>query len=302
MIVAFLEAMRFGLESKVNLKLRNLRFLEEIPRICYNSQTNKLLEMKMTTKTKSRCQILNREWLKVLAMLFMVFDHAYMTVVNVAGYGWMTQIGRIAFPIFAFEIAEGYTHTSDKSKYLRNMLIFALISEIPYNLMMGGEIIGPFHQNVMFTFLLALAFLKLIDKVLARRFHLAIKVICIAGICVLSVITGTIAFVDYSGFGVLTVLIFYLAKLMPKKYIEMAVQFVGLWYINWVCLGGKVLIFSNGFEFPEQGLALLSLVFIWLYNGEKSLTGKSEKAFKYFCYWFYPGHILLLSFIALYLI
>ncbi len=221
--------MRFALESKVNLKLRNLRFLEEIPRIYYHSQTNKLLEMKITTKTKSRCRILNREWLKVLAMLFMVFDHAYMTVVNVAGYGWMTQIGRIAFPIFA------------------------LISEIPYNLMMGGEIIGPFHQNVMFTFLLALVFLKLIDKVLACSFHLAIKVICIAGICVLNVITGTIAFVDYSEVGVLTVLIFYLAKLMPKKYIELAVQFIGLWYINWVCLGGKVLIFPNGFEFPSRG-------------------------------------------------
>lgn len=49
---------------------------------------------------------------------------------------------------------------------------------------------------------------------------------------------------------------------MPKKYIELAVQFIGLWYINWVCLGSKVLIFPNGFEFPEQGLALLSLVFI----------------------------------------
>ena len=96
--------MRFALKSKVNLKLRNLRFLEEILRICYNSQTNKFLEMKMTTKIKSRCQILNREWLKVLAMLFMVFDHAYMTVVNVAGYGWMTQIGRIAFPILHLKL------------------------------------------------------------------------------------------------------------------------------------------------------------------------------------------------------
>lgn len=256
----------------------------------------------MIAQTKKRYQILNRETLKCLAMIFMVLDHAYMTVVHVGGYGWMTQIGRIAFPIFAFQIAEGYTHTSNKKKYLLNMFLFALVSEIPYNLMMGGELIGPFHQNVMFTFLLALVFLMLIDKVRALRLPLLIKALLIGGVCVLSVVVGTLTFVDYSGFGVLTVLVFYIAGLMPNNYLEFAVQFAGLWMINWVWLGGKVLIFSSGFEFPEQGLALLSLVFIGLYNGKKSLTGNKDKAFQFFCYAFYPLHILLLSLTALYLL
>ncbi|MEG0692172.1 MAG: TraX family protein [Oscillospiraceae bacterium] len=256
----------------------------------------------MTLQETRWLPTLSREWLKGLAMLFMVFDHAYMTVVNVAGYQWMTQIGRIAFPIFAFQIAEGYAHTSSKNKYLLNMLIFALISEIPYNLMMGGEVIGPFHQNVMFTFLIALVFLKFIDKVLLLNIHWAIKAVFIGGICTLSVVVGTLTFVDYSGFGVLTVLIFYIAKLMPKQYMTITIQVLGLWMINYIYLGGKVIILPGGYEFPEQAFALLSLLFIWMYSGKKSLKGKSEIRFKYFAYLFYPAHILALSLISLYLL
>lgn len=181
------------------------------------------------------------------------------------------------------------------------MFLFALVSEIPYNLMMGGELIGPFHQNVMFTFFIALVFLKLIDKVLAMKNNYLIKIILIGGICLLSVIVGTLTFVDYSGFGVLTVLVFYIGKKMPKPYIEIAFQVLSLWMINGVFLGGKVIILPDGFKFPEQAFALLSLIFIWLYNGKKSLSGTAEQVYKYFSYLFYPVHILLLSLAALYL-
>lgn len=259
-------------------------------------------KVNVETNTKLSFRFISREWLKILAMIFMTLDHAYMTIVHTAGYGWMTTIGRIAFPIFAFQVAEGYVHTSDKKRYILNMLVFALISEIPYNLMMGGQIIGPFHQNVMFTFLLALLFLLLIDRVLAMGVHTVIKALLTAGVCLLAVIAGTLTFVDYLGFGVVTVLLFYISRLMPNKPLEMAVQLVGLWAINWVALGGRVFILSNGFELPQQGFALLSLVFIWLYNGKKSLSGTPAKVFKYFGYLFYPAHILLFSLLTLYVL
>lgn len=260
------------------------------------------VEEHMISEKQRTYQFLSREWLKGLAMLFMLLDHAYMTVVSAAGFQWMTQVGRLAFPIFAFQIAEGYTHTSSKKRYMLHMLVFALISEIPFNLMMGGELLGPFHQNVMFTFLLALAFLRLIDRVRALRIHVVFRLALIGGICALSVAVGTLTFVDYYGFGVLTVLIFYIAKLMPKRYLEMAVQVAGLWAINWVFMGGRVLILPNGFEFPQQALALLSLLFIWAYNGKKSLSGKADKVFQYVSYAFYPAHILILSLLAMYVL
>ncbi len=256
----------------------------------------------MRTNKVYKYQIISREGLKILAILFMVLDHAYMTVVRVPGYQWMTRLGRIAFPIFAFQITEGYIHTSNKKKYTLTMLVFALISEIPYNLMMGGEIIGPFHQNVMFTFLIALLLLMLIDKIVSGKMHLFLKILLIAAVCLLGFVAGTLTLVDYLGFGVLTVLIFYIARLMPKRYLEMIVQAIGLWVINWELLGGMVIILPNGFEFPEQGLALCSLVFIWLYNGKKKLSGTADRVFKYFSYFFYPAHILILSLIALYVL
>lgn len=255
----------------------------------------------MSQKSRS-LQILNRESLKLIAMIFMLLDHAYMTVVSASGFEWMTQLGRMAFPIFAFQIVEGYTYTSNKSKYIRNMFLFALLSEIPFNLMMGAEWLGPFHQNVMFTFFEALLFLRLLDKVYQSKKNIVLKMLLIGGICILSNIVGTLTFVDYYGFGVLTVLIFYIAKRMSNVILRVMVQIIGLFAINYVFLGGKVIILSNGFEFPEQAFAMFSLIFIWCYNGKKALHGTVEKVFKYGSYLFYPVHILILSIIALYVL
>lgn len=244
-------------------------------------------------------QILSREWLKIFAIIFMVFDHAYMTVVNVPGHLWMTMLGRLAFPIFAFQVSEGFIHTHNKKRYIINMLIFALISEIPYNLMMGATIFNIFHQNVMFTFLEALLFLDIIEKVIKSSKKIIIKIILIALLCLASGIIGTITLVDYMGAGVLTVIMFYLTSLIPNNSLKMLSQLAGLWYINFVILSGQVIILNNGWELPIQGLAILSLVFIFLYNGKKTLSGTPDKIFKYFSYVFYPAHILILSAISL---
>lgn len=254
----------------------------------------------MSGKT-AKIQFLSREILKVLAMFFMILDHAYMTVVSQPGFQWMTMLGRLAFPIFAFQITEGYTYTSSKKKYILYMLLFACISEIPYNLMMGGEIMGLFHQNVMFTFLIALLLLCLLDKIFTSARHILLKVLLTAGVCLLGVVLGTLMFVDYSGFGVLTVLVFYIAKQLPRKSLTILFQLIGLGAINLVFLGGQVYILSNGLEIPTQGLALLSLPLIWCYNGRKVFSGITASVFKYASYLFYPAHILILVMVALYL-
>ena len=101
----------------------------------------------------------NKRWgidaltLKLLAMAFMLLDHTWATVWSVP---WFTMIGRLAFPIFAFQIVEGFYHTSDRKRYMKRMALFALLSEIPFNLMVSDSLIYPFHQNVMLTFLIAL--------------------------------------------------------------------------------------------------------------------------------------------------
>ena len=71
--------------------------------------------------------LINANTLRLIACILMLMDHAWATVIP--GSDWLTYAGRMAFPIFAFQIAEGFFHTSDFKKYARRLFIFGLISE-----------------------------------------------------------------------------------------------------------------------------------------------------------------------------
>ena len=91
-----------------------------------------------------KVQILDGTTLKIIAMISMVFDHVGdMFFPDVM---WPRMIGRLAMPIFSFFIAEGFAHTRDKKKYLGRLGLFALISEIPFDLAFDGRL-GLGHQN-----------------------------------------------------------------------------------------------------------------------------------------------------------
>ena len=99
------------------------------------------------TQKKNRGFGLSAFDLKLMAMAFMLCDHMWATIIP--GNNWMTYLGRMAFPIFAFQTAQGYIHTRDFKAYCKRLALFALISEIPFNLMISSSPISPFHQNVM---------------------------------------------------------------------------------------------------------------------------------------------------------
>jgi len=233
--------------------------------------------------------------LKLLAMAFMLCDHLWATVIH--GNDWLTCVGRLAFPIFAFQIAEGYAHTRDRKAYRRRMLVWALISEIPFNLMTGGGLINPFHQNVMFTFWIALLLLGRIDRAVKRGD--AVGGLITLGWTLLGFLIGTLTMVDYYGYGILMVILFYIGRKTPA---EKLLHLIAMYWINFRMMGGLVYpfeIFGREFLFPQQGFAILSLIPIWLYNGRQ---GVSSKAVRTACYAFYPAHILILSLIAMFVL
>lgn len=230
---------------------------------------------------------MNRDILKLSAIIFMLLDHMWATIIP--GNQWMTYVGRMAFPIFAFQIAEGFIHTSDFGNYAKRLFIFALVSEIPFNLFYGSSYIYPFHQNVMFTLLLGLLAVKAISKFQAER-TLKNGAIAVGG-GLGAVILGAVGFVDYGAMGVMTVILFYLFRDFPFAWLA---QLVGMYLLNIHFFSGMFIpieLFGRTFEFQTQGFALLALIPIHLYNGKK---GKGGKFFKYSMYVFYPLHMLIL--------
>lgn len=222
--------------------------------------------------------------LHILAMICMLLDHLWATVVP--GNDWMNCVGRLAFPIFAFLIVEGYFHTRNLKNYAKRLLIGAVISEIPFNLMLTGRLFYPFHQNVLWTFLLSLGLIHWNEK--KGGGYLRGLLILLAGM-----IVGTLTMVDYYGYGVAMVLIFYFFR--GEDWRSRLFQLLALYWINGVMMEGLVYEFEalgRLWTVPRQAFAVLALIPIWLYRGR---LGEKRPGFRYFCYLFYPAHMLILG-------
>ena len=187
---------------------------------------------------------------------------------------------------------EGYFHTRNFKRYALRMLVFALLSEIPFDLMYGGTWFYPVHQNVIWTLLFGLLGIRVMEKARETGKPWCYVLAC-AGITILGAALGTVGMVDYYGMGVLTVFVFYFFR--GKEWWKLLGQILALYWLNVQMLGGQlypVSVFGTEFEFCQQGLALLALVPIWFYHGRQGYHGK---AFQYACYAFYPVHMLVLA-------
>ena len=227
-------------------------------------------------------------------MVLMLCDHLWGTVIP--GNDWLTCIGRISFPIFAFLIVEGYFHTRSLKKYVLRLLVFAVLSEIPFNLAIGGRIFSPLHQNVLWTFLISIGLIHWNEKARQQGKIIGRILVAIASILV-AYIVGLVTFVDYYHAGILTVLAFYFFR--EKKWWSYLALALTLWWINTELLGGLVYeipLLGRTFFFHQQAFAMLALIPIWLYRGKR---GYHSKAFQYACYAFYPGHLLILGILRL---
>ncbi len=198
--------------------------------------------------------------LKWIAMISMLIDHT--GAVLFPQYIQMRMIGRLAFPIYCFLLVEGAVHTSDIRKYEIRLLLFALASELPFDLAFYTRVDFR-HQNVFFTLFLGLVVVEQYQK---RRQKLSSFLIFIAAM-VLSEVMHT----DYSAAGIVFIVLFYL--LYQYKTGKQAVFAAA----NFLMYGTSVQAYA--------GLAALPML---LYNGKRG------PSMKYFFYVFYPLHLLIL--------
>ena len=215
--------------------------------------------------------------LHIWAMLLMLCDHLQLTLLP--DLPVLRCIGRLAFPLFAFMAVEGYLHTRSLKKYLLRLLMLAVISEIPFDLLVSGSVFDPMHQNVIWTIILGLCCIRSFENISADLKKMLSAVVIIA-----SLAAAIIASVDYSSAGVLTLLAFYAFRGNTVRCRLM--QLLSLAFINLALLGGIE------FAFPYQALAVLSLPIIWLYDGSQGPHNGFIKAANYL---FYPAHMLILA-------
>lgn len=206
--------------------------------------------------------------LKWIAIITMLIDHVG-AVLFPYEMGFRI-VGRIAFPIFCFLIVEGFSHTKDVRRYMLRLGIFALISELPYDLAFHGEFTFSEGQNVFFTLLFGVFMMYL----LSMDNGIPVKILVVFSVFVLAEVLNT----DYSGRGILLILIYYLFR--EKKVIGLPAG--ALWNLSY----GWGMI---------QCFGVFATPFLVFYNGKRG------PKIKYFFYVFYPAHLFVLYLLKTYL-
>lgn len=225
--------------------------------------------------------------LKLIAIITMTIDHVGRFFFP-AEIEWLL-VGRLAFPLFAWGIANGYHHTSNVQKYLTRIGIFAVISQIPFTLTYLTLRYNPTVMNIFFTLLLGLLAIFSYDKIKYRTVGITI-------VFLLSVLASLVP-TDYGAYGVLITFVFYLTYNKPKQML--LYQFLlwfGLLALSQVALStpfASVVIDNYVSQtIVIQVVALLSVGLISLYNGVQG------PRLKWLFYWYYPVHLTILLIIA----
>lgn len=230
-----------------------------------------------------KIQIFSNAQLKYIAFLSMLIDHVNKALIypNLKGSGGLQILsdlfdilGRIAFPLFIFLLIEGYYKTRSKAKYLAFLLGFGIVSEVPYDLFTTGQVFEPNWNNIMFTLAAVLIMIWIIDILkekmgrLPKSLWYLISFLIVGIICFITMNLG----LDYEYHAVL---IGYFLYIFRQRYIlAIPCCYLSMYKEPW---------------------ALLGFALTFTYNGKR---GRQNKIFNY-C--FYPGHLLILGLLRLYL-
>lgn len=239
--------------------------------------------------------------LKLIACISMLIDHVG-AVLRGAGvihyysklslYYAMRAAGRIAFPIYAFLLVDGAFHTRSRPKYLLRLLIFALISEIPFDIAFNRHVLEFESQNVFFTLVLGLAAIIPVfcaaESTGKKRFAFIIVSIVSTAVCSFA---AWFLKTDYDFAGVLMI-VFVTVMTLPVKYLEVSEAMRRT--INSVAFLISVVAMCLMLDSRIEFFALAGVILIAAYNGKK---GYSDKYLKYAFYAYYPLHLLLLGLI-----
>lgn len=218
-------------------------------------------------------RVLSGAQLKLIAIISMLLDHTNKALIYPYLNGGILLVisdildvlGRIAFPIFCFMLIEGFYKTRSRLRYLLNLLVFGVISEVPFDMFTVREFFNPNWNNIMFTLAFVLVTVWAVDALknkLPRALWFIVSFLIVGASCLAVMFTG----MDYEHHAVLIGYFFYLFYSVPALSVPFG--FASMYKEPWALLG--------------FGLVLC-------YNGERG------KQHKWLNYWFYPVHMLILG-------
>ena len=239
--------------------------------------------------------------IKIIACLTMIIDHIRYAIPALNEYFVFKYFGRMSFPLFAFCLVEGYTHTSDLKKYIKRLLIFAFISQIPFmffaSLVEKCDVLEVRKLNIMFTLYLGMLSIILYEKS-EDKFLGFLSVVLVA-------LLGTLLKVDYMWFGVMSCFVLFISRNNKIVRCISYTSLVLLYYAYGIVYAHIKKFLPITFDsfmksykknLPSILFTSIPIIIFTIYNGKK---GKEIKGFKYFYYIFYPVSCLVFYLISL---
>lgn len=220
--------------------------------------------------------------LKVTAVMFMIVDHIGKVFYPYNIY--LTLLGKISFPIFAFQITQSYANTKSKQKFIYKLLFFAFISQIPFSLM-ASTITSNKGLNVLFTYAFCLIAITILKKNL--KFGLL-------NLFLLILLNQKIIRFDYGIFAIILIFNFYYLNIKNAKKIELILSTISICFLKYI-----IYIIQDGKIYTERYLlealfTSLAIIPICMYNKKEGIKCK------YLFYIIYPLHMLLIYLIYVY--
>lgn len=234
-------------------------------------------------------KVLNRDAIKYIAMVTMLFNHISQIFMESGSFlsELFLDIGYFTAITMCYFLVEGFQYTHSKKNYVCRLLVFALLSEVPYFLAFSGN---SALLNMLFTLLVCFCILLVMEKAFNRVW----KIIFIVGLIGLSL------FCDWALLAPIFTLLFVWAN-HSKEKTKAAFGISALLFGITNFIGGierfsisTNIIYAVG---SMIGIALSGVVILYLYNGKRMEKGKFFS--KWFFYWFYPVHLLILGLIRI---
>ena len=214
--------------------------------------------------------------LRALALLAMLFDHAGLALFPSSGI--FRCIGRMAFPLYCFLLVQGFVHTKNLRAYFRRLLLLAILSEIPFDLLIFGRISSSMEQNVLFSLLFGLMALTACRMLESRPVQALL-------VCVTLATSAMALRLSYGWLSVVLCLVLYLFR-ERRLFVVLGTAGTLLLYTLSLLLSGVKLSWVL-----VSLCALFSLIPILLYSGR---PGPRPPALTFLFYVSYPAHLLVL--------